>query len=72
MLTCNFSNENYLFLHSCSLVTLHVAILLQMSNLVQVATTLQVVGPTLTLWIPGHTHFASTSSYSRIIHRLSE
>jgi len=29
----------------------------------QVATTLLVAGPTLTLWIPGQTLFASTSSY---------
>ena len=29
----------------------------------QVATTLLVVGFTLTLWIPGQTVFASTSSY---------
>jgi len=43
-----------------------------MSHLVQVAMTLQVAGPTLTLWIPGHTHFASSSSHSRLIYRLSE
>jgi len=32
--------------------------------LYQVATTLLVAGPTLTLWIPGQTLFTSTSSYS--------
>jgi len=33
--------------------------------LVQLANALLVAGPTLTLWIPGQTVFASTSSYSR-------
>jgi len=36
----------------------------------QVATTLLVSGPTLTLWIPGHTLFASTSLYSSLIQRM--
>ena len=36
----------------------------------QVATTLLVAGPTLTLWIPGQIPFPSTSSCSSLIHRL--
>jgi len=35
-----------------------------------VATALLVAGSTLTLWIPGQTLFASTSSYSNLIQNL--
>jgi len=34
---------------------------------IQVATILLVAGPTLTLWIPGQTLFASISLYSRLL-----
>ena len=43
----------------------------QFHLVLQVATTLLVAGPTLTLWIPGQTLFASTSSYSRLVQRLA-
>jgi len=35
-----------------------------------VATALLVAGPTLTLWIPGQTLLASTSSYSSLVRSL--
>jgi len=37
---------------------------------IQVATTLLVAGPTLTLWIPGQIVFASTISYSSLVQML--
>jgi len=36
----------------------------------QMATALLVAGPTLTLWKPGQTLFASTRSYSSLVQRL--
>ena len=54
----------------CQNCTTNYGIITLSPVLLQVATTLLLAGPTLTLWIPEQTLFASTSSYPSLVQSL--